>query len=401
MNPTDPIAAVTHRDPYPYYAALVDGPPLAFDATLGLWVASRAAAVTAVLGHPACRVRPLDAPVPPALRGTTAGALFGELVRMNDGALRHDVPKQALRAAFAPIDTAALRDRAMQLAARRLPPPGDAGALNTWCMTMPVCAVADLLGFDETQLDAIAAEVVDFVAALSPLSDAEALARASDAARQLLDRMTVRVAQTRAHDGTLVAAVQQAARAAGWQSSGALVANLVGLLSQTCEATAAWLGNVLVAWNGGAEADLEAGLEAGAGAARVVPDDAALDAFVAEVGRFDSPVQNTRRFVASRTTIEGVTVEAGAAILVVLAAANRDPAVHRDPHRLMPGRAAGPNFGFGTGPHGCPGERIARAVTAGAFGAWLRAGGGPRHDGLAWHYRASTNVRMPKFDAAG
>nr|MCR5898881.1 cytochrome P450 [Burkholderia sp. HAN2018] len=58
MNPTDPIAAVTHRDPYPYYAALVDGPPFAFDATLGLWVASRAAAVTAVLGHPACRVRP-------------------------------------------------------------------------------------------------------------------------------------------------------------------------------------------------------------------------------------------------------------------------------------------------------------------------------------------------------
>ncbi|CAB3757320.1 cytochrome [Burkholderia puraquae] len=389
MNPTDPITAVTHRDPYPYYAALVDGPPLAFDATLGLWVASRAAAVTAVLGHPACRVRPLDAPVPPALRGTTAGALFGELVRMNDGALRHDVPKQALRTAFAPIDTAALCDRAAQLAARRLPAPGDAGALNAWCMTVPVCAVADLLGFDEAQLDGISALVVDFVAALSPLSDAVALARASAAARELLDRMTERVAQTQAHDGTLVAAVQQAARASGWQASGALVANLVGLLSQTCEATAAWLGNALVAWSGEA------------GAARVAPDDAALDAFVAEVGRFDSPVQNTRRFVASRTTIEGVTVEAGDAILVVLAAANRDPAVHRDPHRFMRGRATGPNFGFGTGPHGCPGERIAQAVTMGAFGAWLRAGGGPPRDALAWHYRASTNVRMPKFDAAG
>ena len=386
MNPTDPIAAVTHRDPYPYYAALVDGPPLAFDATLGLWVASRAAAVTAVLGHPACRVRPLDAPVPPALRGTTAGALFGELVRMNDGVLRHDVPKQALRTAFAPIDPAALRDRAAQVAARRLPAPGDAGALNAWCMTVPVCAVADLLGFDETQLDGIAAQVVDFVAALSPLSDAAALARASDAARALLDRMTERVARTHAHDGTLVAAVQQAARASGWQASGALVANLVGLLSQTCEATAAWLGNTLVAWHG----------EAGANAARVTPDDAALDAFVGEVGRFDSPVQNTRRFVASRSTIEGVTVEAGDAILVVLAAANRDPAVHRDPQRFMPGRAAGPNFGFGTGPHGCPGARIARAVTAGAFGA----GCVPPRDGLAWDYRASTNVRMPKFDAA-
>ncbi|UTV56697.1 cytochrome P450 [Burkholderia arboris] len=385
MNPTDPIAAVTHRDPYPYYATLVDGPPLAFDATLGLWVASRAAAVTAVLSHPACRVRPLDAPVPPALRGTTAGALFGELVRMNDGASRHDVPKQALRAAFAPVDTEALCDRAGQLAARRLPAAGDADALNGWCMTVPVCAVADLLGFDETQLDEIAAQVVDFVAALSPLSDAAALARASDGARQLLDRMTARVAQSHAHDGTLVAAVQQAARASGWQASGALVANLVGLLSQTCEATAAWLGNALVAWHG------EAGM---------APDAAALDAFVAEVGRFDSPVQNTRRFVAAHTTIEGVRVEAGDAILVVLAAANRDPAVYRDPHRLMPGRTAGPNFGFGTGPHGCPGERIAQAVTAGAFGAWLRAGGWPPRDRLDWNYRASTNVRMPKFGAA-
>lgn len=387
MNPTNPIAAVTHRDPYPYYSTLVDGPPLAFDASLGLWVASRATSVTAVLGHPACRVRPLDAPVPPALRGTAAGALFGELVRMNDGALRHDMPKQALRAAFAPIDAGALRERAAQLAGRRLRAPHDADALNAWCLTVPVCAVADLLGFDDAQLDDIAALVVDFVAALSPLSDDAALARASEAARQLLDRMSERVARTRAQDGTWVAAIQQAAGAAGWHASGALVANLVGLLSQTCEATAAWLGNVLVAWDGTA-------------AEGTLPDAAALDAFVAEVGRFDSPVQNTRRFVASRTTIEGVTVDAGAAILVVLAAANRDPAVHRDPNRLLPGRAPGPNFGFGTGPHGCPGERIALAVTAGAFGAWLRAGGDALRDRLIWDYRASTNVRMPKFGAA-
>ncbi|QTD92353.1 cytochrome P450 [Burkholderia anthina] len=392
MNPTDPIAAVMHRDPYPYYATLVDGPPLAFDATLGLWVASRAASVTAVLGHPACRVRPLDAPVPPALRGTTAGALFGELVRMNDGALRHDVPKHALRTAFASIDAHVLRERAARLAGSRLRAPYDADALNAWCLTVPVCAVADLLGFDDTQLDEIAARVVDFVAALSPLSDDAALARASEAAGELLDRMTERVAHARAPDGSLVAAVQQAARDAGWQASGARVANLVGLLSQTCEATAAWLGNVLAAW------DATAAHRTARGCA--MPDAAVLDAFVAEVGRFDSPVQNTRRFVASRTTVEGVTIDAGAAILVVLAAANRDPAVHRDPHRLLPGRAPGPNFGFGTGPHGCPGERIARAVTAGAFDAWLRAGNGAPRDRLVWDYRASTNVRMPKFGTA-
>ncbi|MGU7773903.1 cytochrome P450 [Burkholderia sp. MR1-5-21] len=396
-NPTDPIAAVTHRDPYPYYAALVDGPPLAFDAALGLWVASRAASVSAVLADPACRVRPLADPVPLALRGTTAGELFAQLVRMNDGALRHDVPKRALHAALASVDTDALRRRAAVLATRRMPKQAAPEALDAWCMTVPVCAVADLLGFDDTRLDAVAEWVTDFVAALSPLSTDSQLARASDAAGRLLDRMTALVAATAATDGTLVAAVQRAARDAGWHASGALIANLVGLLSQTCEATAAWLGNTLVAW-------LDPAKRPAGGTC--MPDDATLDAFVAEVARFDAPVQNTRRFAAARTTLAGVTVDAGAAILVVLAAANRDPAVHRDPHRFNPGRPPDATFGFGMGAHGCPGERIARAVTAGAFGAWLLeagvggADGIPPRDALSWRYRASTNVRMPKFEAA-
>ncbi|KUZ68253.1 cytochrome P450 [Burkholderia ubonensis] len=391
MNPTDPIAAVTHRDPYPYYAALVDGPPLAFDATLGLWVASRAATVGAVLGHPACRVRPLAAPVPPALRGTTAGELFGQLIRMNDGALRHDAPKRAMQTALASVDALALRRRTAALAAQRLPVHAAPDALNAWCMTVPVCAVAGLLGFDDARLDDVAAWVTDFVAALSPLSTAAQLAGASAAAGRLLDRMTEIVAATRADDGSLVAAVQCAAHEAGWHASGALIANLVGLLSQTCEATAAWLGNTVVAWLDPAKRP------AGEPCAT---DDATLEAFVAEVARFDAPVQNTRRFVAARTTLDGVTVDAGDAILVVLAAANRDPAAQRDPHRFAPGRPPGPAFGFGAGPHGCPGERIARAVTAGAFGALLRGGGLPPGDAPGWRYRDSTNVRMPKFEPA-
>ena len=50
MNfPTDPIAAVTHPDPYPYYAQLRAGPPLAYDERLRLWIASRAEVVMEVL----------------------------------------------------------------------------------------------------------------------------------------------------------------------------------------------------------------------------------------------------------------------------------------------------------------------------------------------------------------
>ena len=41
--PRDPIAAATHPDPYPYYAALVAARPLYRDEALASWVASSAA----------------------------------------------------------------------------------------------------------------------------------------------------------------------------------------------------------------------------------------------------------------------------------------------------------------------------------------------------------------------
>ena len=97
MPPTDPIAAVTHADPYPYYAALAYERPLYRDDTLNLWVASSPQAIAQVLAHPAARVRPPAEPVPRGLCPGPAGALFGRFVRMNDSA-EHARLKTLLRA---------------------------------------------------------------------------------------------------------------------------------------------------------------------------------------------------------------------------------------------------------------------------------------------------------------
>jgi len=71
-HPTDPIAAATHRDPYPYYADLVARRPIDRDETLGLWVAAGATAVTSVLTSDLCLVRPAAETVPKALVGLPA-----------------------------------------------------------------------------------------------------------------------------------------------------------------------------------------------------------------------------------------------------------------------------------------------------------------------------------------
>ena len=73
MHPDHPVHAVSHRDPYPYYASLLGRPALFHDPHLNAWVAARAATVAEIFDNPACRVRPPTELVPAALFGSSAG----------------------------------------------------------------------------------------------------------------------------------------------------------------------------------------------------------------------------------------------------------------------------------------------------------------------------------------
>lgn len=375
MNfPTDPIAAVTHPDPYPYYAQLRAGPPLAHDERLRLWIASRAEVVMQVLAHPQLRVRPPAEPVPRAMAGTPAGELFSQLVRMNDGPL-HAVHRPVLQRALAGLDLGAAHGLALEVAAGLR-----AESLDDWCLAMPVSAVAALLGFDAAQWPALARWTRDFVACLSPLSTREQLGEASSAALALLQRFEAMMETPR--PGSFLAAVCAEAQLASAVERRVLLSNLVGLLSQSCESSAGLLGNAIVALS--REPALHAALLAGHAAAAEI---------VAEVARHDPSVQNTRRFVAEPLTVAGTQLAAGDAILVVLAAAQRDPSLDPDPDRFDRARSERRLIGFGHGPHACPGQALAQAIAA--------AGLATRPTTATWwHYRPSVNGRMPVFDNA-
>ncbi|KIF07476.1 hypothetical protein PL81_01735, partial [Streptomyces sp. RSD-27] len=164
-----------------------------------------------------------------------------------------------------------------------------------------------------------------------------------------------------------------AAERGGWAHPGPLLSNAIGFLSQTYDATAGLIGNTLVA------------LARGAGAA----DTGAL---VREVVRHDAPVQNTRRFAAGAFTHAGSTVEPGQQVLVLLAAANRDPAVNPDPHALSPGRVNPTVFTFGAGAHRCPGGELAVAVATAVVDGLRRAGWSTTATPA---YRPLANARIP------
>ncbi|AZD07866.1 Cytochrome P450 [Pseudomonas chlororaphis] len=372
----DPITAVTHADPYPYYASLRAGGGLAFDPGLGMWLASSAAAVAAVLAHPECRVRPAHEPVPQAIVNGAAGKVFGQLMRMNDGE-RQRCPRAAIEPGLQQGHTEEVSQR---VAALLLGLPRDTTArLHDCQFRLPVAVVAGLLGFAAHQLPELAGLTQDFVACLSPASNQAQREAAHRAAEQLTRHFEALLDQPPASP-----LLQRIVNGFGARDRDSLIANLIGLLSQTFEASAGLIGNTLCALLGDRRllADL-----------RATPTRVAD--LLAEVQRHDPPVQNTRRFVAAPCSIAGVTLEPGAVVLVLLASANRDPQLNPQPDRLLLEREARRSFSFGSGRHQCPGQELALAIAGAVVGALARQS--TLDQPMTWTYKPSLNGRIPLF----
>jgi cytochrome P450 len=382
-TPADPIAAVTHPDPYPYYAELVTRRPLHRDDGLGLWVAASADAVTAVLASDACRVRPAAEPVPAALVGSPAGAIFGRLVRMNDGPRQHAM-KRAVTSTLESVDgerLAATSATWARFLADELSPRSHPGRIIEFASRLTGHVIASLLGASPDVVPQVARWAADFVGCLAPGSSATDLARGQAAAAHLLE-----LGRRLLSEGAPESLLTTLGRHADDADREAVIANALGFLSQSYDATTGLVGNALVA------------LARHPPVRRAVIDDRRLlPPMLLEVLRHDAPVQNTRRFVAADASVGGVAMKAGDAILVVLAAANRDPVANPDPARLDVARPAPRTFTFGVGPHACPGTALAIAIAAAGLEALLDAD--VPLDGLAdgVTYRPSVNVRIPLF----
>ncbi len=117
----------------------------------------------------------------------------------------------------------------------------------------------------------------------------------------------------------------------------------------------------------------------------------------AEVSRFDPKVQNTRRFVFEPTSIAGIELNPGTPILVVLAAAGRDPSANSDSDQFLLDRENRRTFGFGSGVHACPGQASACAIATAAIEELLAVLPALPGTNIDWTYRPSANGRIPLF----
>lgn len=330
------VEAVVRACPYEIYEQIGDRSGLLWDRGLEAWIAVDAATVRSVLSHPELAVRPPDAPVPPSLAGTPAGDIFAKFARMSDGD-RHRERRESAQAMLEPMTP----DRTADATRTVLHRPGNALTLHDLQFAVPVMTVGMLLGVPEETLGDLVCWTSAFVRAAAPGASRADADAANEAVREL-----ARLFGDRLASGGSTPELSEEDR----------IANTIGLLFQTHDATAGLVGNALVALARHGDGDIERAF--------------------ADVLRADAPVQNTRRWAVSDITLGDQPVRTGELVIAVLGGSADD-------------------CRFGSGLHQCPGERVAMTIAHEIVRFARDTGLVPDEIGRAVRYHPSGNARIP------
>jgi cytochrome P450 len=217
---------------------------------------------------------------------------------------------------------------------------------------LPVAVISEMLGVpaaDHARFagwSAVLATGLDDTLSLAP---PEVMAQRRQAADQFRAYFGELFAQRRREpQDDLISALVAAEEAGDRLSADELVSTAMLLLIAGHETTVSLIGNGALALL--RDADLRH---------RVAAEPAVAAGLVEEVLRLDPPVQMTMRIPLEDTDVPGGRVQKGGTVVLLLAAAGRDPQQHEDPMRVDTARTTH-HLALSAGAHYCLGAPLAR-----------------------------------------
>lgn len=327
-------------------------------------------AADAVLRHSSAgRNRPDGRPVLPGIEEHSSRRLISRTMLMADPP-HHTRLRRLVSKAFTPRAVAGLEPAIAELLAVHMEDFATRAAdgevvdlMAGLAFRLPVAVIGRLLGVPAAEQPGFQQMVRDLNAVVEPSADERALTVADVAADSLETYFQDLVRERRARPREdLVSALIAARDHDDRFSEDELVAMLVQLFTAGFETTTNLIGNGMLALL--KHPDQFAVLRA---------DPSIMPTAVEEMLRFDSPVQASARVSAAEFTLpDGTIVPENRFMLVILGAANHDPRVFTDPHRLILDRAEAPGLSFGNGIHFCLGAGLARLEARMVFTELLR-----------------------------
>lgn len=345
-------------DPYPLLRRLRAEDPVHWSDALRGWVITRYADARAVLGDArfsADRITPFADHMAAPERSPLAefAHALGLWVVFRDPP-DHTRLRAAMGRAFLPGAVARLRPTIESLVdglLDRVVGRGTMDVIEDFAYPLPVAVIGRLLGAPPEDFSRLKAWSDDLAVVVGTALDASGkYERAAQSWRAMRDYFEALIAGRRGGPSRdALGDMIRARPAAQGLDEGELVANAVLLLFAGHETTTNLIANAVLALLRNPD-QLE----------RLRRDPALIGRAVEEFLRYDGPVQALTRVARAEAALGGRRIRAGDRLIVMLCAANRDPAVFQDPDRLDLGREPNRHLAFGYGIHFCLGAPLAR-----------------------------------------
>jgi len=355
----DPFSAPYLEDPYALFIEQRKSAPVAYAPAIDMWIVTEYEDVDAIFRDPhtfsaAIAQSPLD-PIDPAARAILDAGGFQPLAVMSN----LDLPEHARIKAHTSRAFSARRISFMETLIREratamieaLPERGEIDLVPALSFPLPAVTIFKMIGFPDDDLELLKSwcgNRLIMTWGRASADDQQRIARQMVAyftyckafverrKHEPSDDLTSDLLATAAEDGTLsdaeIVSIIYGLSFAGHENITNMISNTVRRL---LENRAAW--------------------------EKLVAEPAAITNAVEEALRFDSSNLAWRRITTKPVTIRGVDVPAGARILLLLGAANHDPAKFADAEHFDPDRKdARTHLAFGKGIHYCVGAALTR-----------------------------------------
>jgi cytochrome P450 len=356
----DPLEAAYLDDPYPFLTEAREAAPVFYADSIDHWVVTRHRDIRQIFRDPSTfsavnANAPLASPCPAAAKALEESDWGAIPTLANVDPPAHTRVRRIANIAFTPKRVAEMeafvRDLTVRFCTERLR-HGRADLVADLAWELPVLVLFRILGVDASEVSRVKEGSWNRILFIygrpseaEQVKAARGMARFWSLAEQLVDERTAEPRDD--FVSTLVHTPDVEGKTLTRPQAATVVLNL---LFAGHETTTGLLGNMFnrlladrQAWND------------------IVADPGLIPNAVEEILRLDSSVIAWRRRTRRATQIGGIPVPADANLLMMLAAANRDPEMFADPDHLDIRRAnAREHLSFGSGPHLCLGAPLAR-----------------------------------------
>lgn len=352
FNPLDPAFRV---NPFPTYRRMLEEASI-HQTPLGGYVLSRHADCLAALEHPNTSHDPRNSTL---FQTMQAERFLGDWNRRRSFLFMdppdHTRLRRLVSKAFTRRVVEGLRSRIGELVEQLIDAIEEKGSMELiedLAYPLPVTIIAEMLGVPTEDAPTFREWSRELARGLDPepMIPPDVLERRMQAAGEFRSYFTSLISKRRKDPrDDLLSALITAEEQGDKLTLDELLSTLILLLIAGHETTVNLIGNGLLALLRN-PSELE----------RLRNDPSLGKTCVEEVLRYDPPVPYTGRVAMEDLEVSGVSIPKGGQIVILIGAANRDPAVFEDPERFDIGRRNNPHLAFGLGIHFCLGAPLAR-----------------------------------------